>query len=118
MELGQVAAMDPEYLMMCSHIENNSRPDQLPQDSELRRVGNILQNLSVRVLENGTKLIIKEECEIYIPKSSRQEMMRILHLSHPSEEYIVRLASQKLFWPQMRRDLHTFYSQCGNVKNI
>ena len=50
--------------------------------------------------------------EILIPMSMRQEMARTLHLSHQADTAMVNQAKQKIFWPNMRKDLKNTYEEC------
>jgi hypothetical protein len=61
---------------------------------------------------NGTRLIVKDETEILIPKALREEMTRVLHLSHSGDISMMIQAKSKIFWPGMKRDLKKIYDEC------
>ena len=45
-------------------------------------------------LENRTRLIVKDETEILIPASMREEMVRIFHLTHQADTAMLTQAKQ------------------------
>ena len=91
--------IDLEYLRMMNHIENKIDLADLPANSELRKVSGGLNNLALVELENGTRLIVKDETEIMIPASMREEMVRILHLTHQADTAMLTQATKKSFGP-------------------
>ena len=93
--------IDLEYLRM-----------MMPANSELRKVSGGLNILALVELENGTRLIVKDETEIMIPASMREEMIRILHLTHQADTAMLTQAKQKIFWPGMKNDLQRIYKDC------
>ena len=74
--------LDVEYLSMMNAIENKVESKDLQSDSELRQISGCRDQISLVEMEKGTRLIVKNETEILIPKSMRAEMMQVLHLSH------------------------------------
>ena len=74
--------IDLEYLNMMNKIEDKIDNNKLPADSELRQLSGCRNQLSLIEMGNGTRLIVRNESEILIPKSMREEMTRVLHLSH------------------------------------
>ena len=87
--------IDLEYLRMMNHIENKVELSDLPANSELRKVSGGLNNLALVELENGTRLIVKDETEILIPISMREEMVRILHMTHQADTAMLTQAKRK-----------------------
>ena len=63
-------------------------------------------------MSDGTRLIVKDETEILIPKALREEMTRVLHLSHSGDISMMIQAKSKIFWPGMKRDLKKIYDEC------
>ena len=61
---------------------------------------------------NGTRLIVRDELEILIPKSMRIEMTRVLYLSHQADTATLNEAKQKIFWPGIQRDLKQIDDEC------
>ena len=104
--------IDLEYLNMMNQIEDKIENRNLPEDSELRQLSGCRNQLSLIEMGNGTRLIVKDESEIMIPKTMREEMTRVLHLSHQGDIAMLNQAKQKIFWPGMRRDLKKIYDDC------
>ena len=101
--------VDVEYLAMMNNIENKVESKDLSMDSELRQLSGCRDQISLVQLDNGTRLIVKNEGEILIPKSMRTEMMRVLHLTHSGDVAMLTQAKNKIFWPGMRKDLKHVY---------
>ena len=104
--------VDVEYLAMMNNIENKVESKDLSMDSELRQLSGCRDQISLVQLDNGTRLIVKNEGEILIPKSMRTEMMRVLHLTHSGDVAMLTQAKNKIFWPGMRKDLKNVYDTC------
>ena len=64
-------------------------------------------------LRIGTRLIVKNETEILIPKTFREEMMKILHFTHIGEAAMLRQTKWKIFLANMRKDLIMKYDECN-----
>ena len=97
---------------MMNQIENKIESRNLADDCELKQLSGCRNQLSLVEMGNGTRLIVKDESEILIPKSMRTEMTRVLHLSHQADIAMLNQAKQKIFWPGMRRDLKNTYDDC------
>ena len=97
---------------MMNRIEDKIDNKKLPEDCELRQISGCRNQLSLVEMGNGTRLIVKNEIEILIPKSMREEMTRVLHLSHQEDMALLNQAKQKIFWPGMKRDLKKIYDDC------
>ena len=67
---------------MLNALENNVENKDLPNDSKLRQLSGCRDPISMVTLRTGTRLSIKNETEILIPKTMREEMMKILHRTH------------------------------------
>ena len=68
MKLAEEGKLDLEYLEMLNDIENDTVTQDLPLESEIRKLSGYRNTLSVVILPAGTRLIVKEETEILIPK--------------------------------------------------
>ena len=74
LQLGEAATNDLEYVNMCHNIENGVTGNNLPEESELKSAEGILSDLSLITLKNGSTLILKDNREIWVPKSERQRI--------------------------------------------
>ena len=68
MKLAEEGRLDSEYLEMLNDIENDTVTQDLPLESERRKLSGYRNTLSVVILPAGTRLIVAEETEILIPK--------------------------------------------------
>ena len=66
---------------MLNTLKTITETKDLPEDYEIRQLSGCRNKLSIVTLTVGTRLIVKDETEILIPKTLREEMMRILHLT-------------------------------------
>ena len=103
MNIANEGNIDLEYLGMLNQIENKIELVNLPADGELRQMGKGINNLAIVEMDNGTRLIVRDETEILIPKSMRAEMVRVLHLTHQADNAMTQQAKGKIFWPGMSR---------------
>ena len=58
------------------------------------------------------EIILRNVNEIFIPKNYREEMKKLLHSTHLSDNGMNLLARSKFFWPHMRADLKEVYKSC------
>ena len=75
-------------------------------------MGKSINSLAIVEMENGTRLIVRDETEILIPKSMRTEMVRVLHMTHQADTAMTQQARGKIFWPGMKGDLLKIYQEC------
>ena len=61
-----------------------------------------MDRMSVVTLDAGTRLIVKDETEILIPKCLRKQMEDILHFSHTAAQSMITQCKGKLHLPGMR----------------
>ena len=111
-ELAVAGAVDESYLIMLNELENGLRGKELGEDSELRKIEGILDNLGVITLPDGNRLIVRGGLEILVPESQRKRILSTLHLDHSSDENMIRQVKNKLFWPKLRNDLKKTYEGC------
>ena len=71
LNIAEEGNLDVEYLSMMNSLENKVETKYLPDDSELRQLSGCRDEISLVELSNGTRLIVKNESEILIPKSRR-----------------------------------------------
>ena len=113
MNIANEGNIDLEYLSMLNQIENKIEIANLPADGELRQMGKGINSLAIVEMENGTRLIVRDETEILIPKSMRQEMVRVLHMTHQADTAMIQQARNCIFWPGMKSDLLKIYQECS-----
>ena len=77
---------------MLNALENNVENKDLPNDSKLRQLSGCRDPISMVTLRTGTRLSIKNETEILIPKTMRYVSM-------------MGQSKGKIFWPNLRKDL-------------
>jgi len=64
----------------------------------------------------GARIIVRNECEILVPKPLRERMLSTLHFTHYSHETMMKQAQGKIFWPGMREDLKAKYENCAECQ--
>ena len=67
-------------------------------------------------MDNGKPLIIRNGCEVLIPKKGRNEVIEILHQTHLETDSMKRLARHKFFWPKFGKDIEMRYKNCKECK--
>ena len=93
--MAEAGSLDPNYLMMCNLVEGRCRSADIPQDSELKQVEGIMEELKVVQMSTGARILVRGE-EVYVPAGERDHMMDVLHLGHPSAGSMVNGIRKKL----------------------
>lgn len=70
-QLADLGSEDAEYVSMLNSLEDENY--NIPKDSELRSISGYKTNISVINLDSSTRLIVREECEILVPKPLREK---------------------------------------------
>ena len=91
MKIAEEVNMDREYIEMMNHIENDTEFEHLPSESELEQLKDVKDRISIVTFEAGTRLIVKDESEILIPRKLREHMLKI------TEEWMLRQCHRKIF---------------------
>ena len=112
--LAETGAEDPEYIDMIKAVQEEDF--NIRKESELKKIKDHKSCLSIITLESGHKLIIRNDCEILVPKQARQRMCNTLHFTHHSVEMMMKQAKDKIFWPNMRAELREVYEACQECK--
>ena len=82
MKIAEEANMDPDYVEMKNQIENDIEFENIPPDSELKQLKEVIDKMSIVTLEAGTRFIVKDESDILIPKKLREQILTTLHFTH------------------------------------
>ena len=112
MELAQAGSVDSSYVSMCNDIENNTAAKDLPENSELRSVAGMLQDLGVVTMSDGSRIIVRDSQEVFVPEKERDRMLRTLHITHACDSVMLMNCKNKIFWPKMRQSIREFYLKC------
>ena len=115
-QLAETGAEDPEYIDMVKAVQDENF--DIPKESELKKIKDHKQNLSVVTLESGHKLIIRNDCEILVPRKAREKMCQTLHFTHHSEEMMMKQTKDKIFWPSMKSELRNVYETCQKCREL
>ena len=111
-ELAQIGSGDPEYVEMLNDVENGTGSKDIHETSELKRIEGSLAQLGIVTLPDGNRLIIKNGCEVLIPKPERQRILDTIHLDHMCDSVMIKQTKGKIFWPNMRKDIKNTYDRC------
>ena len=109
--LAKIGSLCPEYVRMLSLVENRTPPGEIPQDSELKMIEGSLQELRVVQLPTGDRLLCRDSA-VFVPKAARENILRTLHLAHHAPGSMIQNTKGRIYWPQMRAQIHQVYASC------
>ena len=109
--LAQIGSLFPEYVSMLALVENRTPPREIPPDSELKMIEGSLQEFRVVQLSTGDRLLCKDSA-VYVPKSARENILRTLHLCHHAPGSVIQNTKGRIYWPEMRKQIHQVYTSC------
>ena len=109
--LAQIGSLDQEYLGLMALVENRTLARDLPEDSELKQVEGCLQELRVVEMRNGDRLLCKDSA-VYVPKGGRTSILKTLHLCHSAPGSMIANTKGRVYWPNMRQQIHQIYNSC------
>ena len=109
LKIGEHGSEYAEYVDMMNCLETEDYNFAL---DELKNISKYKTDLSVINLENGRVIIVRNGCEILIPKPIRERMLSTLHFTHYSWEKMLKKAQGRIFWPGLRNDLKAKYENC------
>merc|ERR1712030_211294 len=107
----EAGSLDPDYVQMCNMVEGRFRAADIPQESELKQIEGMREELRVVQMDSGARLLVRGE-EVYVPASERAHMVGVLHMGHQSAETMVRQCKGRIYWPGMRKSLNDCYETC------
>ena len=108
--------MDPEYIEMMNYIECETDFNDIALDCEVKQMNKFMDRMSIVILNAGTRLIVKYETEILIPKCLRKQMEDTLHFSHTAAQSMITQCKRMIFWPGMKKSLQNKYEECGQCQ--
>ena len=111
-QLATIAGNDLDYMEMMMNIENGTHQKDLHDASELRQMEGLLSELGTVTLPNGERLIIRNGCEVLIPKQERKHILEVLHRDHMAARTMIRQCRGRIWWPRMRNDIQELYELC------
>ena len=111
LELAKIASLCPDYLRMLSLVEERTPPGEIPPDSELKAIEGTLSELRVVHLPSGDRLLCKDSA-VFVPKAARQNILSTLHLVHHAPGSMIANTKGRVYWPQMRSQIHQIYNSC------
>ena len=121
-DLAVSARADAEYMVMVSHIELGTEVDEMPQECELCKLSSCYKELSTLTLKGGKTLILRDNSEIMVPKSERDNILQIAHQTHLGQEMMVHQLRGKVFWAGMNSDIREMVAKCdpasGTIDHI
>ena len=90
-QIAEMGSEDEEYLSMLKSLESEAyefAPD------ELRSISGYKRDLSLITLEPESRLIVKNGCEILVPKPLQERMLSTLHFTHNGNETMMKQAQE------------------------
>merc|ERR1711888_200140 len=107
--MAEAGSLDPDYVQMCNMVEGRFRAADIPQESELKQIEGIREELRVVQMNSGARLLVRGE-EVYVPASERAHMVGVLHMGHQSAETMIRNCKGRIFFPGMRKMLNKLHA--------
>ena len=72
---------------------------------ELSKLSSCYKELSTLTLKGGNTLILRDNSEIMVSKSERENILQIAHMTHLGQEIMVHQLRGKVFWVGMNSDI-------------
>ena len=113
LQIGEHGSEDAEYVDMVNCLETE---DYNFAPEELKDISKYKTDLSVINIENGTGLVVRNGCEILVPKPLSERLLSTLHFTHYSWETMLKQAQGRIFWPGLRGDLKAKYENCAECQ--
>ena len=102
-KIAEIGGQDFEYVTLLQHVENRTDYKDLPD--ELKLIRNSLPHQAIVELDTGARLVVRDVTVILIPRAARQEIIKILHLTHTATDTMMLQTKNRLFWPKMCAEL-------------
>ena len=96
---------------MSRDIKNIVDRNELPATSDLLKMEEELNVISVIALEEGD-ILVKDGTEVLIPKAQMKPMLAKLHATHLSDTSMLKIARGSFLWPGMTLDIREVYETC------
>ena len=97
--LGKVAMTDQDYINIIHNIESGTEFKSVDKECELAKFHNFQNNLSVITLKGGESLVLKDNCEILVPKKERENILSIAHTNtHRDYDGMIQQMRGKVWW--------------------
>ena len=75
--LGKVAMTNQDYVNLIHNLESCTDFKNVDKECELSKLHNWQNKLSVITLKGGESLILKDNCEILVPKKEKDNILKI-----------------------------------------
>ena len=112
-KIAEEACLDPQYVEMMNYVETGTNYKDIDPECELRKMDNVMDRLSIVTLDGyGTRVIVKDETCILVPRGMRKQMTDILHFSHAADRTMLTQCKNKIFWPGIAKTLQDRYADC------
>ena len=106
------ALLDRDYQTMIEDILEEKPLLELDKEGELFKLSSERQYLGVWTFKNGSRLVVKNSSEVVVPKDDRKEIIDELHSTHMSVEGMKKLATGRMTWKNMSKDIKKKYDEC------
>ena len=63
-------------------------------------------------MPDGNRLLVKDGCEVFVPKSERKRILETIHMDHMSDQVMIKQAKNRIYWPKMRQEIKETYQMC------
>lgn len=111
------ASKDAAYQEVITAILDGKTPRQLPIDHPAHLYKNVWDRLSI-IQNNGQKLLVCDNTRIVIPLAARQEVLKLLHLSHSGLVKTKKTAQRLYYWPHITNDIKNVVQNCSACQKM
>ena len=112
-EIYEAAENDSDYQQLIQVISNDKKLRNIPPSHPARRFSGVFQSLSIY---DG--LVVKDDCQIVIPKSERKRILDLLHMPHCGESKTKANARQLYYWPGMTQEITALVGGCEECQGL
>ena len=114
-KLAKLGKHDANYQRMISHLRKASSLSEIEEDCELRQLRGDIQHIGLVETEEGP-LIVRDSSCVLIPEEARKDILKELHSTHLSTDYMKALARGRFFWPSYSEDIKKTFSECQDCR--
>ena len=113
------AARSSEYMKCVEAIQRDVKCEDLPPTHPGRRFKDVWHELSVHVEEGQTTpLLVCGGDRLVVPRTYRQEVLRLLHLPHAGIVKTRKAAQQLYYWPSMTKEVQQVVESCAQCQEL
>ena len=110
-QVAEGAGKDQDYMYTVQAIKQRLGNKEIKDDSAAKKMEGQWELMGILETEKG-KLVTRNNTEVLIPQSFREEILNKLHVGHRGTEAMVLQARGKFFWPNIKSEIRGKFSRC------